>query len=344
VIVENDLYRRAAADVVDAALAAAKTVVLLDHQITATSAKAGLLLAGASFAETEGTLINNEGRAQRFFQVYDPAFYDNTVQVRDNWRWLHAIHTGIDGKEFAWKQLDDVIEACIACEPELAAIRAAAPRASFRIKGLKLAREPRRYSGRTSMRANISVHEPRASQDPDSPLAHSMEGYVGKENPASLMSFAWSPGWNSPQAWNKFQDEVGGQSLKGDAGERLIEVNAQATLHYFTEIPAAFVASATKLRLVPLYHLFGSEELSSRASVVQERIPTAYVAISAADAAQLGTKASSTVIVRALNKNLRLPVKVSAALAQGCVGLPVGLEGIPAFAGENWAQIMQEAV
>ena len=344
VIVENDLYRRAPTEIVDAALAAAKTVILLDHQITATSAKAGLLLAGASFAETEGTLINNEGRAQRFFQVYDPAFYDTTVQVRDNWRWLHAIHTGIDGKEFEWKQLDDVIEACIASEPELAAIRAAAPRASFRIKGLKLAREPRRYSGRTSMRANISVHEPRASQDPDSPLAHSMEGYVGKENPASLMSFAWSPGWNSPQAWNKFQDEVGGQSLKGDAGERLIEVNAQATLNYFTGIPAAFVASTNKLRLVPLYHLFGSEELSSRASVVQERIPSAYVAISAADAAQLGAKVNSTVIVRALNKNLRLPVKVSAALAQGCVGLPVGLEGIPAFAGENWVQIMQETV
>ncbi len=344
VIVENDLYRRASADIVDAALAAAKTVILLDHQTTATSEKACLLLAGASFAETEGTLINNEGRAQRFFQVYDPAFYDNTVQVRDNWRWLHAIHTGIDGKEFTWKQLDDVIEACIACEPELAGIRAAAPHSSFRIKGLKLAREPRRYSGRTAMRANISVHEPRASQDPDSPLAHSMEGYVGQENPASLMAFAWSPGWNSPQAWNKFQDEVGGQSLKGDAGERLIEANAQAQLNYFTAIPAAFVASTTKLRVVPLYHLFGSEELSSRASVVQERIPSAYVAISAADAAQLGAKANSTVIVRALNKNLRLPVKVSAELAQGCVGLPVGLEGIPAFTGENWAQIMQEAV
>lgn len=344
VIVENDLYRRAPSELVDAALAAAKTVIVLDHQTTATSEKARLLLAGASFAETEGTLVNNEGRAQRFFQVYDPAFYDTSVQVRDNWRWLHAIHTGLSGKEFEWKQLDDVIEACISSEPALVGIRAAAPNSSFRIKGLKLAREPRRYSGRTSMRANISVHEPRASQDPDSPLAHSMEGYVGNENPASLMSFAWAPGWNSPQAWSKFQDEVGGQSLKGDAGERLFGTAPNSSIGYFNNIPAVFIPSATKLRVAPLYHIFGSEELSSMASVVEERIPSPYVAISAQDAMQLGAQENATVFVRVVNKNLRLPVKISANLAKGCIGLPVGLTGIPAFAGETWAQIMQEAV
>lgn len=343
IIVENDLYRRAPADVVDAALTAAKTVIVLDHQITATSEKANMILAGASFAETEGTLINNEGRAQRFFQVYDAGYYDNAIQIRDNWRWLHALHTGLDGREFQWKQLEDVIEACIASEPELAGIRAAAPNASFRVSGLKFAREPRRYSGRTSMRANINVHEPRASQDPDSALSHSMEGYVGKETPASLMSFAWAPGWNSPQAWNKFQDEVGGQSLKGDAGERLITAGIQ-TLDYFSNIPEFTTASTEKFRVVPLYHLFGSEELSSMANVIEERIPSAYVALSQRDATQLGAQAGSTVVVRTFNKNLRLPVKISHGLAPGCIGLPVGLDGIPAFSGEHWAQIMQEAL
>lgn len=343
IIAENDLYRRASSELVDAALAAAKTVIVVDHQMTPTAEKAMLVLSGASFAETDGTVINNEGRAQRFFQVYDPAFYETNVQVKEGWRWLHAIHTGVDNKPFSWTQLDDVIEACIAAEPSLTGIRAAAPNASFRIKGLKLAREPRRYSGRTSMRANISVHEPRASQDTDSALAHSMEGYVGKENPASLMSFAWAPGWNSPQAWNKFQDEVGGQSLKGDAGSRLIELCTDVNFSYFNEIPAAFVASATKWRLAPLYHIFGSDELSAQASVVAEKIPAPYVAISTQDAARLGVQENTSVIVRVANKNMRLPVKISATLALGSLGLPVGLEGMPAFTGETWAQVMQEA-
>ncbi|MDF0752956.1 hypothetical protein NLU14_22275, partial [Marinobacter sp. 71-i] len=84
-------------------------------------------------------------------------------------------------------------------------------------------REPLRYSGRTAMRANISVHEPRTPQDPDTAFAFSMEGYSGSVEPRQQVPFAWSPGWNSPQAWNKFQDEVGGHIRAGDPGTRLIE-------------------------------------------------------------------------------------------------------------------------
>ena len=72
------------------------------------------------------------------------------------------------------------------------------------------------------------MHEPRASQDPDSALAFSMEGYGGPDEPGPLVPFAWSAGWNSPQAWNKFQDEVGGHLRQGDPGVRLIEPAASA--------------------------------------------------------------------------------------------------------------------
>jgi NADH-quinone oxidoreductase subunit G len=95
---------------------------------------------------------------------------------------------------------------------------------------MKLAREPLRYSGRTAMRANISVHEPRTPQDKDTAFAFSMEGYSGSAEPRQQVPFAWSPGWNSPQAWNKFQDEVGGHLRAGDPGTRLIESTATAEL------------------------------------------------------------------------------------------------------------------
>lgn len=96
--------------------------------------------------------------------------------------------------------MDHVTEAVAEAKPILAGIRDAAPAASFRIKGLKLAREPHRYSGRTAMRANISVHEPRTPQDIDSAFAFSMEGYSGSQEDRQQIPFAWSPGWNSPQA------------------------------------------------------------------------------------------------------------------------------------------------
>ena len=60
--------------------------------------------------------------------------------------------------------------------PVLKGISQAAPSAAFRIEGAKLARAPQRQSGRTAARANVFVHEPRATQDADSPLAFSMEG------------------------------------------------------------------------------------------------------------------------------------------------------------------------
>ncbi|MFT8139943.1 hypothetical protein ACMYM0_23555, partial [Salmonella enterica subsp. enterica serovar Enteritidis] len=82
---------------------------------------------------------------------------------------------------------------------------------------------PHRYSGRTAMRANISVHEPRQPQDIDTPFAFSMEGNNSPLADRQQIPFAWAPGWNSPQAWNKFQAEVGGKLRFGDPGVRLIE-------------------------------------------------------------------------------------------------------------------------
>src|SRR3546814_12317047 len=64
---------------VDAALNAAKVLIVADHQKTATSDRAHLVLPAASFAEGDGTLVSQEGRAQRFFQVFDPRSEERRV-------------------------------------------------------------------------------------------------------------------------------------------------------------------------------------------------------------------------------------------------------------------------
>jgi len=338
VVVENDLYRRADAAAVDAALAAAKTVVALDHQATATTAKAHYVLSAASFAEGDGTLINQEGRAQRFFQVYDPSYNKPDIKIKEGWRWLHALHSTQLNKGVDWTQLDQVTAACADTHPALHGILQASPDASFRIAGRKIARQPLRYSGRTAMRANLSVHEPRASQDADSALAFSMEGFSGPNEPSPLVPFAWSPGWNSPSAWNKFQDEIGGHLRAGDPGVRLFEAATQAG-DFYTEIPAEFAPQTAELKVVPLYHIFGSEELSAKAKPVQERIVEAYVALSSTDAQRLGLSNGQTLNVSLGSHSLTLPVFVNDSLSSGTLGLPVGLEGIPLIAGNAWASV-----
>jgi NADH-quinone oxidoreductase subunit G len=342
VVLENDLFTRVDAATVDAALKAAKVVIVADHQKTATTDRADLVLPAASFAEGDGTLVSQEGRAQRFFQVYDPTYLDASIQIHEGWRWLHALRATLLNKPVDWTQLDHVTEACAASSAQLAGIVGAAPSAAFRIKGLKLAREPLRYSGRTAMRANISVHEPRTSQDKDTAFSFSMEGYSGSAEPRSQVPFAWSPGWNSPQAWNKFQDEVGGHLRAGDPGVRLIESSGDK-LSWFASVPRAFSPAQGTWQVVPFYHLFGSDENSSKAAPVQERIPAAYVSLAKSEADRLGVNDGAMLSLNVAGQTLRLPLRINEELGAGLVALPSGLAGIPPALAGKTVDGLQEA-
>jgi NADH-quinone oxidoreductase subunit G len=89
-----------------------------------------------------------------------------------------------------------------------------------------------------------------------------MEGYEGQP-PAPLVSRYWAPRWNSVQALNKFQQEVGGPLRGGDPGRRLIEPGRQLRTPYFPA-PSWSELNASP-EPAPRYHIFGSEELSSLA-------------------------------------------------------------------------------
>jgi NADH-quinone oxidoreductase subunit G len=307
--------------------------MVIDHQRTAIMDKAHLVLSTASFAESDGTVINNEGRAQRFFQVYDPSYYDHSVVMLESWRWLHSLHSTVESREVDWTQLDDVIDACVKALPQLAGIKDAAPDASFRIRGQKLSRSPIRSSGRTAMRANISVHEPRQPQDKDTMFAFSMEGNNSPTANRQQIPFAWAPGWNSPQAWNKFQAEVGGNLRHGDPGVRLIEAS-ETGMDFFTDVPEIFHAEDGKWRIAPYYHLFGSDEMSQRSPVFQSRMTEPYIKLNPSDAAKLGVNAGSLISFSYEGQTLSLPLQLSEGLAAGQVGLPMGMPGIaPVLAG-----------
>ncbi|RLU06243.1 NADH-quinone oxidoreductase subunit G [Pseudomonas prosekii] len=342
VVLENDLYTRTDKALVDAALNAAKVLIVADHQKTATSDRAHLVLPAASFAEGDGTLVSQEGRAQRFFQVFDPKYMDASILVHEGWRWLHALRATLLDQPIDWTQLDHVTAAVAASRPQLARIVDAAPSAAFRIKGMKLAREPLRYSGRTAMRADISVHEPRTPQDNDTAFNFSMEGYSGSAEPRQQVPFAWSPGWNSPQAWNKFQDEVGGHIRAGDPGTRLIESTGDS-LNWFASAPRAFNPAPGTWQVVPFFHLLGSEENSAKAAPVQERIPAPYIALAKSEADRLGVNDGALLSFNVAGQTLRLPLRINEELGAGLVALPAGIAGIPAAIFGKTVDGLQEA-
>lgn len=316
VILENDLYRRAERSRIDPLLAFAGEVIVIDHIAHGTSAKATLTLPCGAFAETEGTLVSAEGRAQRFFSV-SPA----EGEIQDAWRWLR------DAMGATWRNIDEVTRACAAAIPIFAPIVEAAPSAQFRLAGQKIPRQPHRYSGRTAMLANVRIHEPKTRIDEDSALTYSMEGVLGPLPPA-LNAVVWAPGWNSNHALNKFQDEVGGPLRGGDPGVRLIHPKAAARVRWFDEIPAAVRKPHRRWTLTPLHHIFGSEELSVLSEPLRERVPVPYVALNPAAAADLKVSDGDLVEIVLAESRLRLPALLRPDLPPGVAGIPYGLPGV----------------
>ena len=322
VILENDLFRRTHALDVQRFLEGLDTVIALDSLRNHTTDRAHLVFPAGTFAESDGTFVNNEGRAQRFFQVLPPE-----GDVAESWRWLGRLGMGgAPGDEPRWQNLDDVVDSLVADLPQLAGVREAAPDAAYRHLGARYPRSPRRFSGRTAMLANIEVSEPKPAEDPDSPLSFTMEGTTAQP-PAALVSHYWAPGWNSVQALNKFQEEVGGPNCGGPPGVRLIE--PEKTVHsYHTKIPPAFSPPENKYLVIGLHHIFGSEELSVHAPALAERVPQPYIAIGEADAEKRGVAEGDELALRLYGREHKLPASIHPRLPQGVLGIPAGLPGL----------------
>ncbi|MCL4303569.1 MAG: NADH-quinone oxidoreductase subunit NuoG [Anaerolineae bacterium] len=336
IILENDLYRWTDPSFASTLLNSIDHVIVIGHLANATTQKAEVVLPAGAFAEADGILVNNEGRAQRFYQVFVP---EGDIQA--SWRWLQEMMVGAgDPEARGWQTLDDITAALAKAMPRFKPILEIAPPAGFRVAGQKIPRQPHRYSGRTARYANIDVHEPKPPDDPNSPFSFSMEGYEGQP-PAALIPRFWSPRWNSVQALNKFQSEVGGPLRDGDPGRRLIEPTPVENVTYFQDVPAAFEPQTDEWLVVPLYHIFGSEELSILTPGIAARAPQPYLGLSPEDAAKLQTVEGEEVELTLNSTVFRLPVKLMPTLPHGIAGLPAGLPDMPGIDWPAWGKILK---
>ena len=321
IVLENDLYRRTEQAKVDAFLDTAQTVIVIDSLQHRTTAKADLLLPAATGPESDGTLVNQEGRAQRFYQVFVP-----DGDVTESWRWLkdlaRATSQETDGVTdvTTWSTLDEAISATAGAAPELARIREVAPPASFRVVGQKIPRQLDRYSGRTSVVSHLTVHEPSPPPDPDTPLGFSMEGYRGPL-PSPLIPQFWAPGWNSIQAVNTYQNEVGGPLREEMPGLRLIEPTSTKVPCWFTAIPRAFQPHSEQWVLLPHFALFGSEELSNRSPAIGERIVKPFLSLHPSDGSRLSLDDQTTIELSLQGTMYHLAVRLEPSTPVGTAGL-----------------------
>ena len=323
IILENDIYRYVDADKAGRLLHGVDTVIVADSIKTNTTEKADIVLPAAVFAESSGTFVNNEARAQRFFRSYIPK-----PDIQESWKWFRGMLTDCGKLEQGlWQSLDEIINDISESVDVFTSLPQAAKPADFRETGQKIPRQSHRYSGRTAVHANINVNEPQPPKDEDSALAFSMEGYSGQP-PASLISYYWAPYWNSVQSVNKYQESVGGLIRGENAGVRLIEPSENLKKKYFDEIPDAFIMKDGMLLIVPSYHIFGSEELSALSPSICELTASPFIAVNPEQVSDLDVNDDGTVEVAFSNISYYLPVKVNPFVPKGLALMPMGLEGL----------------
>jgi NADH-quinone oxidoreductase subunit G len=325
IILENDLSLRLRPKKLEKLLNKVKKILVLDHTDNATARMADLVIPAGTFAECEGTLISQEGRAQRFYQVFVPA-----SQILESWRWISRFSVFRDQVPGNYSHFENFVDGLAEAHPTLKSIRDIAPPASYRKNGQKVARETLRYSGRTAIQANIQVSEPKPPQDPDSPFSFSMEGYHGKP-PSPIIPIFWSPGWNSQQSINKFQIEVGGPLHGGDPGIRLIEPTEKETITYFRDLREEEKVGVSRLVAEPGYHIFGSEELSRRADGIASLIPGPYIGMNPETAEKGGWKEDDPMLLELDYETYEVDLKLVAGLADQIVLVPVGLGKLPSY-------------
>ncbi len=336
-VLENDVERRCSRRGFKLLRKHVKTLITLDSLDTATTSLSDLVLPTASFAESEGTLVNHAGRAQRYFPAFPPA-----NERRPAWFWLLALahERGIEATS-RLHQFDEITRHCAASIPALAGITEAAPRSQFRAHGLRVPRQTHRYSGRTAMRAALSVHEPKQPQDEETPLAFSMEGSQ-RDTPGALLPYFWSPGWNSNQSLHRYQKAVGEPLRGGTAGSRLLYRQGHATLER-AAMPGAFEPRENQWYLVPRHAIFGSDELSALSPPLRELTHPAWLEITPAAAQALQVIDGDGLIIE--NERLRgyrLEVRINPSLVAGCAAYSAGHAGTFGLLPGEWVTLQKD--
>jgi NADH-quinone oxidoreductase subunit G len=126
-----------------------------------------------------------------------------------------------------------------------------------------------------------------------------------------------------------YLDEPNGSLKGGDPGIRLIEPTGMQQRSYFKVNPQMFEFQEGEWLIVPIYQIFGSEELSSVSSSISKRIQEPFLILNQMDAEKLDVQESDFIQVKVADVEFKVKVRIENSLQQGMAGLSVNLPGMP---------------
>lgn len=312
-----------------------KTIIALDHNESLVTKRADVVLPSATFSESQGLLINYQGRAQCFYPAFSPK-----LPILSSWRLLSLIDSSLGNGKLS-RQPASKHHSLTDFWQDLASIESNFPDTSVFIGEqflLKTARQTHRASGRTAMMANQNVHESKTTQDINSQFQFSMEGGKAQQSPA--MPFTWAPGWNSNQSISKFQQQVGGPLAGPRQGVQVFDPKSDIDA---TNIPAQHLKSINEtntsininaepkpnqehsLIFVHAKHIYGNDYLGLKGIEFELLAPIPYVEVSQKLAVEFAIADQRFINLTCNNDNYVTELKITKSLANDCI--QVYLEG-----------------
>jgi NADH-quinone oxidoreductase subunit G len=104
-------------------------------------------------------------------------------------------------------------------------------------------------------------------------------------------------------------------------------------------VPAPFHPQLDKLLIVPLYHIFGSDELSILSPAIAELAPKPYLTLRIDDMIKMQLQDGEEIELTLDNSSLHLAAKGLASLPAGTAGLPLVLPGLNGVFPPLWGKV-----
>ncbi|GAB3012340.1 NADH-quinone oxidoreductase subunit NuoG [Bowmanella dokdonensis] len=262
------------------------------------------LLPVAAFSECSGSAINYQGRVQS----WQPAS-KMTGDCMPGWQWLVHLARMQQRPLADVEDLGQLRHKLAQCHGQLGDVWRTDPHQPA------VAQQPPRYSGRTAMLANQTVHEPKPYQEPQAPYRQSMEGVDTRKCPTRPMPYSWWPGWNSNQSVHKFQDEYRGPALPGQT--RSVAFAHFESSCWFKWRPQWSDREQVGYRILPLKQIFGSDGLSLKAPAIEELHERAQLWMTPQLADKLGMQAGQW--VQCDDQPLWMQAGLSEQVPEGCL-------------------------
>jgi NADH-quinone oxidoreductase subunit G len=92
--------------------------------------------------------------------------------------------------------------------------------------------------------------------------------------------------------------------------------------------PEIFEFQKDEWLIVPVYQIFGSEELSSAGSTICQRIQEPFVYLNQKDTELIGAADNDLIQIEISGSKLKIKIKIENSLRQGIAGLSVNLPGM----------------